>query len=156
MRQHLKRGTYFSGFAILKCPWIDKPHKGCLLLSFHCSTILHNWLQPSLESSQTTLNIRKEVTPSTMVAACYLVLTIIRKIPAPMITTPRTVNIPENCFMPSGKRLVDWKANSAPIIISVNPSSFSIIINPIGLSSLMPEPSRLKFTVPRLILIYLS
>jgi hypothetical protein len=87
---------------------------------------------------------------------CYLVLTIIRKIPAPMTATPRAVNMPENCMMPSGRRLVDWKANSAPTMISVKPSSFSIIVNPMGLSSLMPEPSRLKFTVPRLILIYLS
>ena len=50
---------------------------------------------------------------------------------------------------------MESNATSPPMMISVNPNSFSNIINIMGLSSVMPEPSRFYVTVPRLILIYL-
>jgi hypothetical protein len=85
-----------------------------------------------------------------------LVLAIRRIAPAAKITMPTSVNIPGNWLMSPGGGLVELNAISAPMMMSVNPSSFSIIINIMGLSSVMPEPSRFYVTVPRLILIYLS
>jgi len=76
--------------------------------------------------------------------------------PAAKITIPTSVNIPENWLMSPAGGLVESNATSAPMMMSVNPNSFSIIINIMGLSSVMPEPSRFYVTVPRLILIYLS
>jgi hypothetical protein len=86
----------------------------------------------------------------------YLVLTISRITPAAKITMPTSVNISGNWLISPGGGLVELNATSAPMIMSINPNSFSIIINIMGLSSVMPEPSRFYVTVPRLILIYLS
>jgi hypothetical protein len=82
-------------------------------------------------------------------------LVIRRKIPAAKITTPMIVNIPGNWLMSPGGGLVESIVINAPMMMSVIPNSFSIIVNNMGLSVVMPEPSRFIVTVPRLILIYL-
>jgi hypothetical protein len=87
---------------------------------------------------------------------CYLFLVMSRKTPTANTIMPGAVNSPENWLMPMGREFTESNANSAPTIMSINPNSFSMTVNPMGASSLMPEPSRLNFTVPRLILIYLS
>ena len=82
-----------------------------------------------------------------------MVLTTIRKIPAAMTTTPMAVNIPANWAMSPAGGSIELSVTVAPTIMSINPNTFSMIATPMGVSSLMPEPSRLNFTVPRLILI---
>lgn len=86
---------------------------------------------------------------------CYLALAISRMIPAIRIIAPMTVNIPENWLMSPGGGFVESNVTNAPMMMSVIPNSFSISVNPMGVSAVMPEPSRFYVTVPRLILIYL-
>ena len=73
--------------------------------------------------------------------------------PTSKTTTPISVKIPEKWLMSPVGGLSEEFATIAPIIISINPKSFSVTNSPIGKFSLMPEPSRIYFTVSRLILI---
>lgn len=86
---------------------------------------------------------------------CYSTLIASRMIPAIRITIPRIVNIPETWLMSPGGGLLESNATNTPMMMSVIPNSFSISFNPMGVSAVMPEPSRFYVTVPRLILIYL-
>jgi hypothetical protein len=69
---------------------------------------------------------------------------------------PVVTKMPEKWLMSPAGGLMEKYVTIAPMMISINPNSFSTTVNPMGISVLMPKPSRFNFTVSRLILIYLS
>ena len=76
-----------------------------------------------------------------------------RKIPTATITKPMATKMPENWLMSPAGGFIEKYATIAPIMMSVKPTNFSTTANPMGTSLLILEPSRLNFTVPRIILI---
>lgn len=73
----------------------------------------------------------------------YSALAINRKIPITAITTPTATNMPEKWLMSPAGGLIDKYATIAPMMMSINPNSFSATVNPMGICSLMQEPQGL-------------
>ncbi len=73
----------------------------------------------------------------------YSALAIHRKMPITAITTPADTKMPEKWLMSPAGGLMEEYVTIAPMIMSINPNSFSATVNPMGICSLMQEPQGL-------------